>query len=280
MRAQGKFEIWVLPNNLRAASERAAGILREYDFKVLYLNVQRELNDLVEELALGAPYEQFINEVRRLGILRESISSWEYQLKPIFLALRGLKIRKPSMRIFCYRSSDSENSAIKRAEKIALLILRINSIGEVDVREWRKIIYGAISEGAAFADEEADYIVRAFFREGLKGEKAIIISDFSGRYLLRRLREIGVDVSIRYIFLPYYFTPLEVLMREAALMLSRGLDLSDEKIISLAKLHAEFIRDYVLTSYNYDEAYLRWLKDKVGMVRAALNSTASSSHIF
>lgn len=280
MRVQDRFEIWILPNNLRVASERAASILKETDFKILYLNVHRELSDLVDDLALGAPYEQFLDEVRRLNILRESISSWEYQLKPIFLALRGIKIRRPSVRIVCYRNSQSENSVIKRAEKIALLILRINSIGEVDVEEWRKIIYGAINEENAFADEEVNYIIGVYFRERLKGETAIIISDFSGRHLLRRLREAGVNVSLRYIFLPYYFTPLEVLMRETALMLRKGLDLSDEKIISLAKLHAEFIRDYVLTSYDYDEAYFRWLKDKVGICRAELNSTASSSRIF
>ncbi|MEM2026336.1 MAG: hypothetical protein QXM44_03340 [Candidatus Bathyarchaeia archaeon] len=276
MMVQGKFEIWVLPNNLRASSERAANILKNSKYDALFLDVRRELNDLVEDLALGAPYEHFIDEVRRSNILREPISSWEHQFKPIFLALRGLKIRRPSVKIFCYRSARSEDSLIKRAEKIALLILRINSTGKVDVKEWRETIYGSVSESALHINEETDYILRVYHEENLRGKFTIVISNFSGRNILKRLKDAGINASLRYMLLPYYFTPLETLIREAAVMLRKGLNISDERIIYLAKMHADFIRNYILTSCDYDEAYFRWVKDKV----TGPNNIAFSSHIF
>lgn len=276
MMVQGKIEIWILPNNLRVASERAAHILKNSEYEALFLDIRRELNDLVEDLALGAPYEHFIDEVRRLNILREPISSWEHQFKPIFSALRGLKIRSPCVRIFCYRSPRSEDSLIKRAEKIALLTLRINSTGKVDVKEWRETIYDSISESASYIDEAAEYILRIYHEENLRGKSTIIISDFSGRNLLKRLRDAGISASLRYLLLPYYFTPLETLIRETAVMLRKGSDIGDERIITLANLHADYIRNYILTSSDYDEAYFRWIKDRV----YGSSSTASSPHIF
>lgn len=272
---KGKIEVWVLPSNLRVASEKAASALKSSEYDVLFLDVRRELNNLVEDLALGAPYEQFIDEVKRLNILREPISLWEHQLKPILLALRGLKIRRPGMKIICYRSQRSEDSLIKRAERVALLILRINSTGEVDVKEWRKIVHDSIRESTTLMDEEVDYILKVYHEENLEDKFAIVISDFSGKYFLKRLKDAGISVSLRYLLLPYYFTPLEILIREAAAMLRKGSNISDERIVHLAKLHADFIRNYIIASYDYDEAYFQWVKDKMGS-----NSIAFSSHIF
>lgn len=256
----GKFEIWVLPPNLRAASERVAESLKNVDFNILYLNIQRGLDHLVEDLALGAPYEQFIEEVKRLNILRESISSWERPLKPILLAIRGLKLKRPYLRFICYRSPKLENLSIEKAERAAILTFRVNSTGKVDVEEWRKIIYEILDVGDVSIEDETKYILETYTEIG-GWQRAVCISDFSGRHILSRIRNAGMNATLRYMILPYHFTPIEVLVREAAGMLRRGTSISSERLIRLVRLHAEFIREYILTSVDYDEAYSKWVRD-------------------
>lgn len=258
----GKFEIWILPHNLRASYERAAGLLRRVEFDDLYLNIRRDLGGLIEDLALGAPYENFIEEIRRLRILRETVSPWEKTIKPILLILRGIKLKKPNLRIICYRNPDFDDLSIREAEEIALLTFRVNSIGKVDVKKWRSLIRKVIDETSTSIEDEANYILEAYNEAATEKRRAVCISDFSGKHLLRRIREVGVEATLRYIFLPYYFTPLETLMREAAVMLRKGSVISDERLVKLVRLHAEYIREYILTSADYDEAYMRWIRDR------------------
>ncbi|MBS7649360.1 MAG: hypothetical protein QXK89_06010 [Candidatus Bathyarchaeia archaeon] len=256
-----RFEIWVLPHNLRAAFEKASILLRRAEFDVLYLNIQRGLQELVEDLALGAPYEQFINRVEEADILHEPITSWEYAVKPILLAIRGLKLKKPHLKIICYRNPVLDSLSIESAERIAMLTFRVNSTGKVDVEEWRSLIRKIIDGTDASIKDEVEYIIGSC-SEVSSEQKAICMTDFSGRHLLRELRKTGIDVILRYIFLPYYFTPLEILLRETAYMLRRGVNIGNERLHKLVKLHAKFIREYILTSVDYDEAYFRWLRDK------------------
>ncbi|MEM1515758.1 MAG: hypothetical protein QXH24_06930 [Candidatus Bathyarchaeia archaeon] len=255
-----EFEIWFLPNNLRAVSEKVATLLRSINFDVLYLNVPRELDWLVNELSLGAPYEQFIEEVECLNVLRGSIKTWEYRFKPILLAIRGLKFRKPSSKIICYENSALENLSIKFAEEIATLILRVNITGRVDVDEWHRILSEIIINVSKSIDDESNYILETWM-EGNRGRKTICISDYPAKGILRKIRELGAKTILRYIFTPYYFTPLEVLIREFIIASERGLNISNKRIENLVKIHAGFIRDYVLISNDYDEAYFRWLRN-------------------
>jgi len=256
----GKFEIWILPHNLRVAYERAAEILRGIDFEDLYLNLRRDLEELVEDLALGAPYENFIEQIR-VRFPREPISYWENTIKPMLLFLRGIKLRKPNLRIICYKDSAFDDFSIETAEKIAMLTFRVCSSGKVELEEWRKLIYEVMDKSFASVEDEVDYILETY-NKAAGGRRSICISDFSGRYLLRKIRESGVNASLRYIFVPYYFTPLETLIRETAEKLKRGLTMDDERIVKLVRLHAEYIREYILMCANYDEAYFKWLKDK------------------
>lgn len=257
-----RFEIWVLPHNLRKAYERAANLLKEADFDNLYLNIRRDLEELIKDLALGAPYEKFIEEIRRLKILRENVDHWEKIIKPILLFLRGIKLKKPSLRIMCYKNPVFDDLFIREAEEIAILTFRVNSTDRVDVEEWRNLLYRIIDDATESIEDEANYILRTYGENVNKRGRTICLTDFSGKHLLRMIKSAGVDSIMRYIILPYYFTPLETLMRETAALLRRGFIISDERLTKLVRLHAEYIREYVLTSSEYDEAYERWLKDK------------------
>ncbi|MGC8961109.1 MAG: hypothetical protein ACP5K1_01515, partial [Candidatus Bathyarchaeia archaeon] len=68
-----------------------------------------------------------------------------------------------------------------------------------------------------------------------------------------RIRRIG----LRYIGVPYLFTPLEVLKR---LISIKGLSgVPDETIEEYVKLHVGYVRDYVIPSKEFDAGYLKWL---------------------
>mgnify|MGYP000313990961 CR=1 FL=1 len=256
-------EILVLPHNLRIASERAAAFLRSFDFDVLYLNIPRELGILIEDLALGAPYEEFINRVSESGILRELLVSWEYRIKPILLAVRGLKIRKPHLEIICYRNRKLESLSVEKSEEIAALTLRVSITGRIDVEEWKSVVYRMLCETAMLTNEEDSYIYENWIRHS--GKRAILLMDYLPKRLLNEFKKNGVKTILRYAFTPYYFTPLEVLIRETAMALEEKgkSSIDNERIEVLVRMHVEFIRDYILVSENYDEAYFKWLRDKL-----------------
>lgn len=253
-------EIWFLPNNLRASSKKAAALLKNVNYDALFLNIPRELGWLVDELASGASYEQFIEEVKRLSVLRESIVSWEYKFKPILLAIRGSKLRKPGLRIICYRESAFENLSTGIAEEMATLILRVNITGKVDVNAWRSMISKVISDFSTSANNECNYILETWM-EDYRGRKTICFLDYPAKRLVKRARDFGIRATLHYIFTPYIFTPLQVLLREFIIASERGFDISDARIEKLVRMHAEFVRNYILTSDCYDEAYFRWIKD-------------------
>ena len=98
VRALGLVEVFALPTHLRVASERMAEVIRGSKFDALFLNLSRRLNVLVRALAEGVPYEEFIEMVRERALIPEPLSSWEYWVKPILLAVRGILNEKPELR--------------------------------------------------------------------------------------------------------------------------------------------------------------------------------------
>lgn len=254
------FEIWVLPNNLRVGVQKASIFLRHFDFNVLCLNIQQNIEDLIEDLALGASYEGFIKRLKEMNLLYEPISSWKYWFEPILLALRGIKIKKPELKIICYKSPMYERILIEFAEKIAILTLKTILTERIDVSEWRNLIHKVIFS-SRYLNHEAKHIIEALNK--INGNiRALCISDFSARNLMKILREHGVKSRLRYIFSPYYFTPIEVLLREAARAFIKGIELNNGRITELVSLHTKFIREYVLLSANYDEAYFKWIRNR------------------
>jgi len=260
---QGHFTIWVLPTYMKVASQKAAALLRNTEFDVLFLNLQRDLEGFVEALAEGAPYEWFMDRLQELKLLREPISSWEYRSKPILTVVRGLKQKRPNFKVWCYKQLSFAQLTAELAEKIARLVFRLISTGKMYSRDWRNLLQGFVEASSDAIEDEAKYIMERFDPNAL----SICISDFYGRDLKEKLKRGGLDAGLDYIFLPYHFTPLEILVRECGKERSKGLTMSDCRLFELAKAHAEFIRGYVVTSEDYDEAYFRWLHDEAKWLR-------------
>lgn len=247
---------------MRLASERVANLLRLASFDHLFLNLPRRLEGLVRALGEGAPYEWFMRRVSDLMVIREPLTSWEYRVQPILKIVRGIMNERHRLRLWCYKSQKMEESSIRMAERVARLILRLNVSGKIEVDEWGEMLTRFLEESGESLEDEARYIAERF-EDGV----GVCLSDFYGRELRELLIREGLDARFTYVFKPYHFTPLEVLLREFRRWRLRGLPPLKERVEELVRCHSEFIRDYVLTSGSYDEAYLRWLCDRAAWLR-------------
>jgi len=251
-------------------------LLESSEFDVLHLNLQRDLEAIVEELVEGAPYESFLDRLLELKLISEPIRSWEYGVKPILIVVRDLKRTRPDLKVWCYRQPVFAHLSACIAEEIARMILRSSLTQKIDLKRWRNLLIDLVEASECALRDEADYITS----RSNHAASSICISDFHSRNLMQRLRKSGLDVDLEYVFLPYFFTPLEILVREFARKHFGGLELSANRISDLVKWHAEYVREYVVTSEDIDEAYFRWIRDNVEWLRPRLNQCAAVGRIY
>jgi len=259
-----KVRILVVPNHVKSAALRAAQHLEKMDYDTVFLNFSRDLEEGVRAIAEGAPYDYVIERLKELKLIPEPVGAWEYSAEPILMALRGI-LHKLNVEIHCYRDSSFDLLSTKTAEKIALLIFRTCSIEKIDAEEWRTLLNSLLEPETKALKEETDFITR----KAESSEEGICIAGFNGRHIGTRLEDEGYDVSLTYLYVPYHFTPLEILMRELRRATARGASLSYEKITKLVKHHVQFIRGYITVNEDYDEAYRKWVYDKASWLMYA-----------
>jgi len=90
----GSIEIFAVPAHLRVASNRMARIIKSSESDALFIYLPQHLNDLIKSLAEGCPYEYLLDQVRESSLVPEPLGRWEYEMEPIFLAIRGISNRK------------------------------------------------------------------------------------------------------------------------------------------------------------------------------------------
>ena len=240
-----------------------AGIIRTSEFDALFLDLPRSLDDVVRALAEGAQYEPFLERIRELDLVPEPLSSWEYEVEPILLAVRGILNREPEPEVRCYRQTEFVQLSARLAEDVAKLVLRASVTGKVDIDEWRAIITELLRSGVDALDEETEYVSK----RSIGKETSICIAGMNARALRDRLSECNLNASLTYLLLPYHFSPIEVLTRTVERELEDP-TADGERILQIVKCHLGFVREYVLTSRTYDEAYLRWVRDVAPWMRS------------
>ncbi len=250
--------MWVFPSRLRIASKLLANLLKRCNHEVLFLNFSRNLEDVVKELADGVPYEYFSRRIKELGLVPAPFESWRYWTEPILLAVKGLRLIRPRLRIYCYKSPFFERFSSDFAMRVLRLVFKVASTGKVNVEEWCELVRSALKAGDYALREEADCIVRSL-REG---ERGLCISNFEGRKLKESLVKVGLKVNLKYLLLPYHFTPLDILLRVYKYFSMLGETPPKSRILRLIEEQVKFVRGYVLTSRDYDEAYFRWFADR------------------
>ncbi|MDH5794527.1 MAG: hypothetical protein OEZ24_00315 [Candidatus Bathyarchaeota archaeon] len=252
----GFIEIFAVPAHLRVASNRMARIIRSSEPDALFLYLPQHLNDLIKSLAEGCPYEYLLDQVKESSLVPEPLGRWEYGMEPMLLAIRGILNRKRGLEIWCYKEPSFVKLSADFAANIAELVLRASVTGKVNDDDWRAVAKGFLEASADTLDKEAEYVA-----ERSKGKgKNICICGMEGRIFRDRLSEYNLEMKPTYVLLPYYFTPIEILARQIGKE-PGGSARNGNRVFQIAKHQIEFVREYVLTSRDYDEAYLKWVGD-------------------
>jgi len=198
-------------------------------YRTLLLNLPWEMEEIVTELASERlSYDEFLHEARRRRLIPEPFGSWEYALKPILDALNPLSRTYPDLRMCCYGRSESEFALMSASVRVMSLTLRTMVTGDVELDEWRDVLLG----------------------RGFK----------------RRLKGVGLEVTVHYVEKPFHFTPLMILKRRMA----RGW-VGDEDVEALIRRHLEYVRGYIYKFDNRDRAYYEWAYSKVPWLRRRIS---------
>lgn len=238
---------------LRKSHAKLAKELERLPCDSIFLNFSRSLEEYVRNLAEGLPYDYVLAEIKKSKLVQEPFGGWEYYAEPVLKNLKHLRRMKPELAFHCYESPSYDYISAKNAEKTALMTLRTAATGKVDVSAWRSHLEEEIMLRGEAVEEEAEFIASL----ALRYEKPACVTGLPGRGLRDRLAERNVEVKQRYLDLPYFYTPLEMLKNELAQ--SRA---PDEKVVQLVREHVDYVRRHVVSSKSLDEAYQQWIGSK------------------
>lgn len=256
-------KIIVTPTGIRSAISKTATYLERADYDILLLNLSKELEEGVRELAEGAPYEMILNWFIEENLIREPLGVFKSEAEPILKAIRGITLRKPNLEIHCYKDPSSIHQSIRLATEVILKIFKWSSTGKVDLEEWKKLVYSWLRMEDKALNREVEYIMK----ETRKAEESLCIAGFNGKRIKNHLKKRGCNVDLEYTYLPYHFTPLEILVREIRFGDRKKYEYTHERMRELIEQHGRFIRNYVISSRDYDEAYRRWIIDNIPWIK-------------
>ena len=248
--------------NLRTSYTKVVNYLKELGCDALFLNLPENLELLVRDLVENRlSYRAFIEEVRERKLVPEPIEGWRYTAEPILKALAEAKLHKPKLECYCYEDPKYTELSVDVSCEIATLTLRANIRKEIHLKDWRSILLKGISLRRDALSKEADSI-----HEKATGECSCV-SDLDGENLEQRLTEKGHETNLINVEEFYHRTPLEMLEER----LAKG-DISNEEAEKLVKDHLDYIENYILASRNRDQAYYKWVYEKVPSLREKIDS--------
>ncbi|MEM2122040.1 MAG: hypothetical protein QXE79_00195 [Candidatus Bathyarchaeia archaeon] len=240
--------------SLRSSLRRLVEYLEGDFFDRLLLPFPEALNPLLIKFINGEEsFDELLEEASGKGCILEPTGYFKYLYEPLIRAMPILKRRLPRLDITCYRDSESIAKMNELAVHKASLTLYTAINGKVKIREWRGLFEEELKSDTASIHEAVNNIIRSYN----PFSHVICAAHLEGRHLYERLRGRIRSISLKYMGLPYFYTPLEALKR---LISIKGLSgVTDEAIEEGVKLHVGYVRDYVIPSKELDMGYLRWL---------------------
>ncbi|GBC69236.1 hypothetical protein HRbin01_00932 [archaeon HR01] len=242
-----EIDIIVKPS-LRTSSEKIIGML-DRSCEAVFLPLPKSLDELVVELVLGLGYEDFVKEVRQRGILPEPVEGWLKANKPI---LENIKRIGKKMVTYCYKDSKIFYEECNTSLELSLLSLRDSLRNKPDVGKWLEIL----SNERRLKQEALQRDAEILSDEACVYSRSTCIAGFEGRHIMKMLPP-KFKTNLRYVDLPYHFTPLDILRRE----ISRG-DISEERAEELIRAHLRYLREYVIP-YGLDTAQELWNRENL-----------------
>ncbi|MBC7129656.1 hypothetical protein H5T51_00355 [Candidatus Bathyarchaeota archaeon] len=240
-----EIHLFIVPA-LRSSARKAAELVKSQEYDVIFLNFPRNLQSLISDHVLGKiTLIQALNRIKAEKLIPEPLNAWLYLNEPIIEALAGIS----KAEVYCYGDVDYHHMIAEAATKIASLTARAGATGKIDPEEWTRILKEyKMFEASRFEAETIS--IKA------KGH-SLCLTGLSGWKIAKHLRSMGHKVKVQCVERLYVFKPLEVL--DALMEHNR---LSPEVAERLIWCHVNFIRDYVLTSENLDEAYSKWIRSQ------------------
>jgi len=244
----------VVAPQLKRANARVATYLKQKKHDGLFLPFPKGLEEFVAQFVEGLPFQYLISELKRSKIAPQPLRPWALSNEPLLKVLPQLKTANERLRLYCYGDPLYGNKySIDIAVKISALTLATSITGEVNTGEWRKVFQKDLEFRTEAIRRETDFVTVNANRH----EKSICVSDLNGRFMVSQLQEEGFDAVLKDLDPFYQHTPIEKLTAE----LTEG-EISEKRLTELVLLHVRYVREYILTSNNLDEAYLRWLNDQ------------------
>lgn len=238
----------VKPPTKRADVE-ALEVIRRLRPQAILLNLPESIEDIVDSYGKGGlGYEDFIESIYEK--LPEPKNAW---IKEFEVLLRELPSIGERTDIYCYLDAETFDREAAISIEIALLTIRSIIREKVDVEEWIKVLEKTVVGETEKWNREFSKILDVTENY----DRVVCVSGFEGKYIKKRLEGAGVNSWIRYLDMPYHFTPLEILRR---LML---LDRVDKELFrELIKEHIRFLREYIY-HMPYTEAVEKWVREKL-----------------
>jgi len=236
----------VIVPSLRSSAEKAADHIKNHHYDMIFLRYPGNLQFLISDyVSRKLSLHQMLDRIKVDKLLPESINAWFYVNEPILEAIGHLN---KAFKVYCYGDVDYNHMLHEASCKIACLTARVASTDKIDIDEWMQALKAChINEALEFEAETVG--VKAYGR-------CLCLAGLSGWRMVKPLKEMGHKVGFRCIEKLYIFKPLEVL--NALLDVGKLTSEEAEKLISS---HVNFVKNYVLTSANLDEAYRKWICD-------------------
>ena len=239
---------------MRSSIRKIVEYLKGMSFDRLLLPFPESLTSFFLKFIYGGiSFEELLSTASEKNCLPEPIEWFRYLYEPLIKAIPLLKTRLPRLDIACYKDPDSVFKVNELAAYKASLMLYTAISGRVKVREWKELLKDEFESDKTSISNAAYRIIRSYHPLAY----TVCVAHLEGRHLLESLRRRILQVKLKYIGIPYLFTPLEVLKRLVSI---RGLSkIPDEVIERYVKLHVDYIRNYIVPSGELDIGYFKWL---------------------
>jgi len=243
-----KYTIYAVPDISYAWRNLCDKINELTRYDTIFLPYPCSLKKHIFNYILGGEKYSFIENVLQ--------QYYGYMYKKIYPRMIFLKCLRENInmlldiRLRLLYSDIFEKFYNEMGEKIGFLSIKNIIRKRIDINEWIDILEELLSLGKQSIKKYVEKILSE------NGKCAIITGMNAADYYRRMIRK-NVHAKIVYVLKPYYYRPIDILLRTYSLR-----DMDEMEIYELVKEHLEYISQYIIPSKNLEEAYIKWLKDK------------------
>lgn len=255
-------EIFVIarPSKFKRANLMASLALRTItlsrDVKCVLTDLPRGFEVILKQCEKS---EDAIDMALKLGLLywpEGVIRAYEPMVSCLNLLI------KEGVKVVCYLNPPQLKKERELAFKVSRLVLRasIKEVDERDLKEWVQVLNEYILDG----EETFNCLIDSLKK--IDSLNVAVLTGLEGFQYAKRLKDLGLNVKIEAVGLPYLRSPLEVMI----LKHSRG-ELTADELRVLVKEYVDYVRNYVVRCESLEEAHEKWSYNKAPWLKSLLS---------